>query len=64
MKQTAPSFCCCMANQNAPSTHRGAAHFTRCTHSTLRATTRKFQRPTYRRLPGTRGVTVVLDGGR
>jgi hypothetical protein len=54
--------CTCSGGEHGPSTHRGAAHFTRCNHSTLKATTKRYQRQTFRRLPGTRGYTRILDG--
>lgn len=59
-----PARCPCMSGQDALSTHRAARHFSGCKHSTLRETTRRYQRQTFRRVPGTKGVTVVLDGGR
>lgn len=59
-----PARCWCRGGEHGPTTHRGAAHFSGCKHSTLRDTTKRYQRQTFRRLPGTKGVTVVLDGGR
>jgi hypothetical protein len=56
--------CDCMSGEAGTSTHRAAKHFSRCKHSTLEATTRKYRKQTFRRLPGTKGVTVVLDGER
>jgi hypothetical protein len=54
-----------MSSQDGLSTHRAARHFSRCTHSTLRGTTQKHKGlPKLRPVPGTRRVTVILDGGR
>jgi hypothetical protein len=35
-------------------------HDGRCKHSTLRQTTQRYRKHTLKRLPGTKGVTVVL----
>jgi hypothetical protein len=60
----APARCTCMSGEDALSTHRAARHDGTCPHSDLTRTTKRYQRQTIRRLPGTRGVTIVLDGGR
>lgn len=58
-----PVHCVCMNAPDSPSTHRGPVHFcSACKHSTLKETTSGRKAPTLRRIPGTRGVTVVLDG--
>jgi hypothetical protein len=60
-----PARCSCMSGEDGLSTHRAARHFSRCHHSTLRATTQKHRGvPKLRPVPGTRRVTVILDGGR
>ena len=59
-----PARCQCMSGEDGTSTHRAAKHFSRCPHSDLKRTTKRYQRQTFKRLPGTRGVTVVLDGER
>lgn len=60
-----PTRCSCMSNEDGLSTHRAAQHFTRCRHSTLEATTKRHRGlPKLRPVPGTRRVTIVLDGGR
>lgn len=51
-----------MSNADAPSTHRGAEHLTRCPHSTLKRTTARYTKQSFRRIPGTRGYTRILDG--
>ena len=54
-----------MSSEDGLSTHRAARHFSRCHHSTLRSTTAKHKGvPRLRPVPGTRRVTVILDGGR
>jgi hypothetical protein len=63
--RTEPSRCACMSSEDGLSTHRAARHFSRCHHSTLRSTTAKHKGvPRLRPVPGTRRVTVILDGGR
>jgi hypothetical protein len=52
-----------MGGTDGPSTHRAARHLSRCSHSTLAATTRRYQRVCVKRIPGTRGLTVSLDEG-
>jgi hypothetical protein len=59
-----PARCVCMSDADGLSTHRAAKHLSSCHHSTLRATTKKFQRLRWRPIPGTRAITVSLDGGR
>lgn len=57
-----PRWCACMSRPDAPSTHRGAAHFSSCRHSTLRETTAPPRpRPRLKPIPGTRNFTVSLD---
>ena len=56
-----PARCWCSGGEHGPSTHRGAKHLSRCPHSDLSRTTRKYRPVHTRRLPGTRGLTVVLD---
>lgn len=56
-----PARCTCMSGEDALSTHRAARHDGKCQHSDLTRTTKRYQRQTFRRLPGTKGVTVVLD---
>jgi hypothetical protein len=50
-----------MGSADSLSTHRGARHLSTCRHSTLRDTTRPHRPVQFRRLPGTKGITVVLD---
>jgi hypothetical protein len=64
MKQHTPSRCTCMSNADSLSTHRAARHDGRCQHSELTRTVKRYQRTAFRRIPGTRGLTPVLDGGR
>lgn len=64
MIRTQPSRCDCMSSEDGTSTHRAAKHFSRCRHSTLAETTKRYVKRAFKRLPGTRGVTVVLDGER
>lgn len=59
-----PARCSCMSGADGLSTHRAAKHLSTCKHSQLGATTKRFQKWRFRRLPGTKGVTVTLDGGR
>lgn len=53
--------CTCQGGEHGPSTHRAAAHLTRCRHSTLKETTKRYQKIRWRPIPGTRGLTVSLD---
>jgi hypothetical protein len=59
-----PLRCTCMSGEDGLSTHRAARHDGRCIHSDLTRTTKRYIRRTFKRLPGTRGVTELLDGGR
>lgn len=52
---------CDRASEGSPSTHHGPVHLTECEHSTLAETTRPYAPKKFRRLPGTRGLTPVLE---
>jgi hypothetical protein len=61
-----PSRCQCDRPQlldRSPSTHHGAAHLTRCPHSTLRHDTRAgtSKLPRAKPVPGTRRVVAIYD---
>jgi hypothetical protein len=56
-----PRRCTCASSADGLSTHRAARHDGTCKHSELTRTVKRFVARVYRRLPGTRGVTVTLD---
>lgn len=60
-KTNEPARCSCMSSEDGLSTHRAARHLSSCKHSTLKDTTKKYQRLRWRPIPGTRGYTVSLD---
>ena len=53
--------CTCMSGEDALSTHRAARHDGKCRHSELTRTMKRYQPTKFRRLPGTRGYTRILD---
>lgn len=59
-----PARCTCASGADGLSTHRAARHDGICNHSELTRTLKRFRPLRFRRLPGTKGVTVTLDGGR
>lgn len=58
-----PLRCTCMSGEDGLSTHRAARHDGKCIHSDLTRTTKRYVKSRYKRIPGTRGLTAVLDGG-
>lgn len=56
-----PARCTCSSSADGLSTHRAARHDGKCKHSELTRTLKRYKPLRFRRLPGTKGVTVTLD---